>query len=81
MKNYLVILVTVGIGIAYWYQIPEPPKPVAAAAVATPAPVVVKPPFVASRTSLDEPPSRVGSHHSGQLSVLIGNDKPSHLHP
>ena len=74
MKNYLVILVTIGMGAAYWYQIPEPPKEV----VVPPPPVVKK--FVPSRTALDEPASGSGGHGSGS-SVLLGNDKPSHLHP
>ncbi len=77
MKNYLVILVTIGMGVAYWYQIPEPPKePVA---VATPAPKPVRT-FVAARSALDEPAYIVGGGRPSS-SVLLGNDKPSHLHP
>ena len=78
MKNYLVILVTIGMGAAYWYQIPEPPK--APVAVATPAPAPVVRKFVAARTALDEPAYASGVGHSS-ASVLLGNDKPSHLHP
>lgn len=76
MKNYLVILVTIGMGVAYWYQIPEPPK--APVVVETPAPPPQR--FVAARSALDEPPRTVGGGHASN-SVLLGNDKPSHLHP
>ena len=83
MKNYLVFLVTIGMAAAYWYQIPEPPKEVA---VATPAPTVVPPPApvdkkpVTFHSALDAPATATGGKKV-QSSVLLGDDKPSHLHP
>ena len=79
MKNYLVILVTIGIGLAYWYQMPEAPKPVEAAATPPPAPVVKT--FVPSHSVLEDPAVTVGGRGTAQSSVLLGNDKPSKLHP
>ncbi len=80
MKNYLVILVTAGIGLAYWYQMPEPLKAKEAAVVVPPPTPVVKT-FVPSHLALEEPAMPVGHGKTSQTSVLLGNDKPSHLHP
>ena len=78
MKNYLVLLVTIGIGYAWWYQPPAPPEK--AAATPPPAPVPAATPFIPSHTALDEPAQRVG-HRQENPSVLLGDDKSTHLHP